>query len=187
MGLFVVIMPLMSNTIENEELIHKSYLFEVHRLQLRTDDGEIIHRDVIRHPGAALVLPVLSDGSIVMIRNYRYAVDQYLWELPCGTLDPGESPLDCAVRELKEETGFTTSNINIKKLAKSFSCPGYADEIVHSYLATDLTRGEQKLEVYEDITVEIMSDAKVRRMVADNEVTDAKSIAALSIYWLQKG
>ncbi len=173
----------MSNTIETQELIHKSYLFEVHRLGLRTDDGEIIHRDVIRHPGAAIVLPVLGDGSIVMIRNYRYAVGGYLWELPCGTLEPDEPPLDCAVRELKEETGFTASNI--KKLGKSFSCPGYADEIVYSYLATGLTRGEQKLEVYEDITVEIMSDAKVRRMVADNEITDAKSIAALSIYWLQ--
>jgi len=179
----MVIMPRMSNTIENEELIHKSYLFEVHRLTLRTDDGEIIHRDAVRHPGAVLVLPILPDGSIVMIRNYRYAVDQYLWELPCGTLDPGESTLDCAVRELKEETGFTTSNI--KQLAKSFSCPGYADEIVYSYLATDLTCGAQELEDYEDITVEIMSDEKVRRMVADNEITDAKSIAALSVYWLQ--
>jgi len=174
----------MSNTIENEELIHKSYLFEVHRLQLRTDDGEIIHRDAIRHPGAAIVVPVLSDGSIVMIRNYRYAVDQYLWELPCGTLGAGESPLDCAVRELKEETGFITSNI--KQLGKTFSCPGYADEIIYSYIACDLTRGTQELEAYEDITVEIMSDSKVRRMVADNEITDAKSIAALSIYWLKK-
>ena len=71
----MVIMSRMSNTIENEELIHKSYLFKVHRLQLRTDGGEIIHRDVVRHPGAVLILPVLEDGSIVMIRNYRYAVD----------------------------------------------------------------------------------------------------------------
>ena len=179
----MVIMPRMSNRIENEELIHKSYLFEVHRLQLRTDGGDIIHRDVVRHPGAALVLPVLPDGSIVMIRNYRYAANGYLWELPCGTLDNGEDPLDCAVRELKEETGFTTSKI--KQLAKTFSCPGYADEIVYSYLATELTRGQQELEAYEDITVEIMSDEKVRRMVADNEITDAKSIAALSVYWLQ--
>ena len=177
-------MPRMSNTIENEELIHKSYLFEVHRLQLRTDGEEIIHRDVIRHPGAALVLPVLADGSIVMIRNYRYAVEQYLWELPCGTLGAGEDPMDCAVRELKEETGFTTSNI--KPLGNSLSFPGYGDEIIYSYLATDLTRGAQELEAYEDITVEIMSDETVRRMVSDNEITDAKSIAALSVYWLQK-
>jgi ADP-ribose pyrophosphatase len=174
----------MPNTIEKQELIHKSYLFEVHHLTLRTDDGEIIHRDVIRHPGAVLVLPILPDGSIVMIRNYRYAVGRYLWELPCGTLEPDESPLDCAVRELKEETGYTTSNI--KPLGETFSFPGYGDETIYSYLATDLTQGEQELEKYEDIAVEIMSDAKVRRMVADNEITDAKSIAALSVYWLHK-
>ena len=129
------------------------------------------------------MLPVLPDGSIAMIRNFRYAVGQYLWELPCGTLDPGEPPLDCAVRELKEETGFTASNI--KPLGKSLSCPGYSDETIFSFLATGLTRGAQELEVYEDITVEIVSDEKVKRMVADNEITDAKSIAALSVYWLQ--
>ena len=118
-----------------------------------------------------------------MIRNYRYAPGEYLLELPCGTLEAGEDPLDCAVRELKEETGVTTSDI--KPLGQTFSCPGYTDEIVYSYLAVGLTRGTQQLETYEDITVEIMSDTKVRQMVADNEITDAKSIAALSIYWLQ--
>ncbi|MCK5113921.1 MAG: NUDIX hydrolase [Phycisphaerae bacterium] len=176
----------MANKIENESLIHKSYLFEVRRLQLRTSAGEVIHRDVVRHPGAAIVVPVLDDGSIVMIHNYRYAADGYLWELPCGTLDNGEDPLDCAVRELKEETGYSAPKSNFTKLGKSFSCPGYDDEIVHSYLATGLTHGAQQLEDYEDITVEVMSDAKVRRMIADSEIVDAKSIAALTVYWLQQ-
>ncbi|MBN1554909.1 MAG: NUDIX hydrolase [Phycisphaerae bacterium] len=173
----------MSRKILNNTLVHRSYLFEVRRLRLQLPDGREIDRDLVKHPGAALVLPVLEDGSIVMIRNYRYAAAGYLWELPCGTLEDGEEPEACAVRELTEESGYTAGRI--EKLGQFYSCPGYNDEIIHAFLATDLTKGEQNLEGYEDISVEIRSDTQVRRMAADNEITDGKTLATLSMYWMK--
>ncbi len=165
-------------------MIHKSYLFEVRRLQLGLPNGETIHRDLIRHPGAALVLPVLADGSIVIIRNDRYAVGKALWELPCGTLEDGEAPEICAARELAEESGYTAGRL--VKLGEFYSCPGYNDEIIHAYLADDLKEGEQHLEGYEEISVAVLPDAQVRRMAAENEIEDGKTLAALGMYWLQK-
>jgi ADP-ribose pyrophosphatase len=173
----------MSQKILNNTLVHRSYLFEVQRLGLQLPDGREIQRDLIHHRGAALILPVLADGSIVMIRNYRYAAEGYLWELPCGTLDEGETPDACAARELAEESGYTAGRM--EKLGRFYSCPGYSDEIIHAYLATDLTRGEQNLEGYEDITVEILPDKDVRRMAATNEITDGKTLATLVMYWIK--
>ncbi|MBN1942593.1 MAG: NUDIX hydrolase [Phycisphaerae bacterium] len=168
----------------NNVLVHRSYLFEVRRLRLQLPDGREYDRDLIHHRGAALVLPVLADGSIVMIRNYRFAAGGYLWELPCGTVDEGETPEVCAARELAEESGYTAGRI--EKLGQFYSCPGYSNEIIHAYLATDLTAGEQHLEGYEDILVEVLSDKKVRRMAAENEITDGKTLATLGMYWIKK-
>ena len=174
----------MSHKILQKTLVHRSYLFEVQRLTLQLPDGTRIERDLICHRGAALVLPVLEDGSIVMIRNYRYAAAGYLWELPCGTLEEGEDITVCAARELAEESGYTAEKI--EKLGEFYSCPGYSNEIIYAYLATGLTKGDQNLEGYEDITVEVLSDADVRRMVAANEIHDAKTLATLGMYWTQK-
>ncbi|MCD4825688.1 MAG: NUDIX hydrolase [Phycisphaerae bacterium] len=174
----------MTYEIQKDELIHRSYLFDVRRLDLRAPGGETIQRDMIRHPGAALVLPVLDDGSIVMIRNYRYPAGAVIWELPCGTLDDGEEPLACAVRELTEESGYTATQW--EKLGAFYSCPGYNDEVIHAYLARDLTAGPQELESYEDISVEVLPDAKVRQMAANNEIADAKTLAVLNIYWVKQ-
>ena len=174
----------MYDKLEHDELIHESFLFQVHRLKFRTSEGKSVLRDLVKHNGAALILPVLTDGSIVMIRNYRYAFEQYLWELPCGTLEDGEDPAICAARELTEETGYTAGRM--EKLGSYCSCPGYSDEVIHAFLATDLNSGPQALDDHEDITVEIMPDQKVQRMVADNQITDGKTIAALSLYWLRK-
>ncbi len=175
----------MYDKLEHDELIHESFLFQVHRLQFRTSEGKSVLRDLVKHNGAALILPVLADGSIVMIRNYRYAFERYLWELPCGTLEDGEDPVICAARELTEETGYTAGRM--EKLGSYCSCPGYSNEVIHAFLATDLSSGRQVLDDHEDITIEITPDQKVRRMVADNQITDGKTIAALSLYWLKTG
>lgn len=171
----------MLQKILNKTLVHRSYLFEVQRLTLQLPDGKQMDRDLIHHRGAALVLPVLMDGSIVMIRNYRYAAAGYLWELPCGTLEEGEEIAVCAARELAEESGYTAGRI--EKLGEFYSCPGYSDEVIHAFLATDLTKGEQNLEGYEDITVEVLLDAEVRRMAAADEIHDGKTLATLGVYW----
>ena len=174
----------MNAKVQHRELVYEGRIAKGYKVTLRMDDGLIVQRDLFCFGGAAVILPVLDDGSIVMIRNYRFAVDELLLELPAGMLEPGEDPLDGARRELAEETGCTAATM--EKLGAYFTGPGSTDEHMHAYLATGLTRGEQNLENYERITVEVYPESEVRRMVADGTIHDGKTIAALGLYWLRK-
>ena len=165
-----------------DELLFCGRIVSLHKVQLRMDDGELIDRELLRYPGAAVVLPVLGDGSIVLIRQYRFAVGQTIYELPAGTLEKGEDPAVCAARELTEETGYTASSI--VRLGGCYSAPGSSDEYIHSFLATGLTVGNQALERHEEIGVEVVLDAQARRMVLDGTIRDAKTVATLALYWL---
>jgi len=175
----------MTNCFAYDEVVYRGKVATVHRVGLRMRDGEVVPRDFIHHSGAAVVLPVLENGDIVLIRNYRFAVDEHLLELPAGILEDGENPLACAARELKEETGYTAGQI--EQLCWFYSTPGCTDEVIHAYLATRLTDGAQKLDRYEDITVEILPDDEARKMVFDGRIHDGKTVAALATYWLTKG
>ena len=168
-----------------DELVFDGKVVKAHRVGLRMDDGEVRERDFLRYPGAAVVLPVLDDGSIVLIRNYRFAVEETLYELPAGLVEHGEAPIDCAARELAEETGYVAGRI--EPLAWFYSGPGTADERMDTFLATELRDGRQNLEPYERITVEVVGEDAVRRMLADGTIHDAKTIAALGLYWLKEG
>jgi ADP-ribose pyrophosphatase len=174
----------MSAEFEYRELVFDGKVAKGYRVGLRMDDGKVVQRDLFCYGGAAVILPVLDDGSIVMIRNYRFAIDEHLLELPAGMLEKGEDPLLAAERELAEETGYTAGKI--EKLGAFYTGPGTTDENMHAYLATGLTRGEQNLEIHERITVEVYPDSQVRRMIADGSLHDGKSIAALAMYWLRK-
>ncbi|MGB2820642.1 MAG: NUDIX hydrolase [Phycisphaerae bacterium] len=175
----------MSDRFEHNDLIFEGRVAKVYRVALRMPDGQVVQRDLIRYPGAAVILPALQDGSIVLIRNYRFAVDETLYELPAGMLEPDEDPEVCAARELTEETGYTAGTI--EKLGQFFTGPGTCDEVMHAFLATELTDGPQDLEAYEQIEVDVRPDAEVRAMVADGRIHDAKTIAALGLYWLRCG
>ena len=175
----------MDDRFEYDELVFDGLIAKVHKVGLRMDDGRVVRRDLIHYPGAAIVLPVRDDGSIVLIRNDRFAVKERLYEVAAGVLEEGEDPADCAARELREETGYTAGRI--EKLGRFCSTPGTTDEFLHAYLATELTDGEQDLETYERITVEVLPDEKVREMVSDGTIHDAKTLAALLLYWLRKG
>ncbi|MCE5325545.1 MAG: NUDIX hydrolase [Planctomycetaceae bacterium] len=169
---------------ESKTLVYKGRVAAAYKVTLRMDDGSIVERDFVHYGGAAVILPVLDDGSIAMIRNQRFAVDEDLLELPAGMLDEGENPDLCAARELTEETGYVAGRV--EKLGQFFTGPGTTDEVMHAYLATGLTAGPQNLEQYERITVEVYSDAAVRQMVRDGTLHDGKSIAALALYWLKR-
>ena len=157
---------------------------KAYRVGVRMPDGKLVQRDFIRYAGAAVILPVLADGSIVLIENYRFAVEEHLLELPAGMLEPDEPPELCAARELTEETGYTAGRI--EKLGWFYTGPGTCNETMHVFLATDLTEGEQALEVYERIEVRVTPVPDVRAMIADGRIHDAKTIAALSLYRLRE-
>ena len=170
---------------EYDELMFDGMIAKCHRVGVKMPDGKVVPRDLIRYPGASLALPVLDDGGIVLIRNRRFAVDEDLWELPCGVLEAGEDPGACAARELTEETGYSAGRVD--RLGQFYTGPGTTDEVMHCYLATELTDGRQELERYEQIVVEVTPDAKVREMVTGGTIHDGKTIAALGMYWLSKG
>ena len=174
----------MDNRIENRLLVYEGSVTDGYFVDVRMPNGTLVRRDLIHFGGAAVILPVLDDGSIVLIRNYRFAVDEVLWELPAGGVADGEDPARAAARELAEETGYSAGDI--VKLGEFYSCPGAADEKLHAFLATDLVPGEQNLETYEEISVEVCTEHAVRNMVADGTIHDAKTIATLSLYWLGK-
>ena len=164
------------------ELVYSGAICRVRRVGLEMDSGEVVPRDLIELADAVVIVPVLADGSLVLIRNERFAVGEELWEFPAGKLDEGEAPEACAARELAEETGCTAGRL--ERLGGFYSCPGAVTEYLHVFLATELTRGRQSLEGYERIRVEVVAPGRLERMIAAGEMHDAKSIAAYGLWRL---
>jgi ADP-ribose pyrophosphatase len=140
-------------------------------------NGVTKDREVVRHPGAAAMVPLLDDGNVVLVKQYRHAVNNYLWEIPAGTLEPHEEPVACAERELIEETGYEAKDFD--KLTEILPAPGYTDEHIHIFLATGLTLGEQRLEDDEVLTVQPTPFDKAIEMIKTGEIQDAKTIVGL--------
>lgn len=157
--------------------LHQGRVFELYSEKLTTDTGKTFSVEVIRHPGAAAIVPVNADGTILLLSQYRHAVGGRIWEIPAGTLDPGETPEVCARRELVEETGFSASSW--KKLGEITPVPGYSDERIHLYLATDLTAAAQSLDENEILDVHRFSLDEAIDMVHTGRIQDAKSICGL--------
>ena len=150
--------------------------------QVRFPDGSIGELEMIRHPGASAVVPFLSDPArpdpqILLIRQYRYAADGYLYEIPAGRLDAGEDPAVCARRELKEETGCTAERV--EHLYTLFTTPGFTDERIHLFMAVGLTRGETGHEADEFMEIETVALSKALAMVEAGEIQDAKTALGL--------
>jgi ADP-ribose pyrophosphatase len=151
----------------------------------QTSSGRVRKREVVLHPGAVIILPILDDGRIVMIRNRRHTVHETLLELPAGTLerDAGgmaEDPLACAARELTEETGYRAAKV--APFGWFYTSPGILTEKMYAFVATGLTAGPQALEDSEQIEVAVMRPEEVRRDIQENRIVDAKSIATLLKY-----
>jgi ADP-ribose pyrophosphatase len=152
---------------------------ELHRLE--NEETEKRHtREVAVHPGAVVVLGILDDGRIVLIRNYRWAVGQYLLELPAGTLEKGEDPINCAGRELLEETGYLAARL--KPLLTFFTSPGILSEKMYAFTAYDLQHSGSALEEGEDIQVHPVALEEALDMIRHGQIQDAKTIAALLFY-----
>ncbi len=143
-------------------------------------DGRLADFEMVRHPGGAAVLPLLSDGRVVLIRQYRPAGGGMVWEIPAGRLEPGESPENCVLRELQEEIGYRAGRI--EKLGEMLTAVGFCDEVVHLYVARDLTPVERALEPDEYIEVVPVCLAEALRMLARGEIPDGKTQLSLLLF-----
>ncbi len=145
---------------------------------VRFPDGTEGELEMVRHPGASAIVPFLSDPAgpdpqLLLIKQYRYAALEYLYEIPAGRLEPGEPPEVCASRELQEETGCTAGTL--QHMHTMFTTPGFTDEKIHLFLAYDLTRGEANREADEFISVEVVPLTKALDMIRDGQIKDAKT------------
>ena len=169
--------------IEKEKLLERRAAYEGRMLHVYSDRVEIggreTTREVVLHPGACAVIPVTDDGAVLFVRQYRYAVEEALLEIPAGKIDPGEAPDVCAARELTEETGFRAGSL--RKLGAVYTTPGFCNETIHLYLADGLIPAHQHLDADEYLDVVKVPLADVRRMIEAGELHDAKTLAAFAI------
>jgi len=149
--------------------------------EVRFPDGSTGTLEMIRHPGASPVVPLLGDPGddpeVLLIRQYRYAADQFLYEIPAGRLDPGETPADCARRELQEETGFTAERV--EHVFTMYTTPGFTDEKIHLFVATGLVAGQAHREADEFMELVPTRLSRALSMVEQGEIQDAKTALAL--------
>jgi ADP-ribose pyrophosphatase len=163
------------------EMIYKGRVFGVRRDEVLEPGGIRTIREVITHPGSVVVLPVLPDGRILMIRQYRHATRQFLWELVAGRIDEGESIRKAAERELIEETGYRAKRMCL--FLDVFPTPGFLAERMYVLLATGLSVGQAQPEEDERITVKTFARRQLEQMIRENKLRDAKSIAGLLYYF----
>jgi ADP-ribose pyrophosphatase len=168
-------------------MIKTIYTGRVVTLNLETvalPNGLSVELEVVRHPGAAAIVPMKDEGTVVLIRQYRLAADGYIYEIPAGKLNPGEDPTDCATRELEEEIGYRAERVD--KLATFFTAPGFTDEIMHLYVANNLVRGTQHLDRDEVLEVVEMPLETAMTHIHDGTIRDAKTIVGLQWIYLQR-
>jgi ADP-ribose pyrophosphatase len=165
------------------EIKESKIIYSGRVVRLRIDylkDRKIKIREVVEHPGAVAILPVISRDRILLINQYRYPVGEWILEVPAGTIKDGESPDECALRELEEETGYKARIL--KKMLTIYPSPGYSTESIHIYVASGLEKSTQKLEEDEELTIiEMDVDEAIEELMKRNEV-DGKTFLALLYY-----
>ena len=164
--------------ITKETTVSSDLIYTGKTIQLRVDTVEVPNkgyqkREIIEHNGAVAIVAITEDNKIVLVKQYRKAIEQFLYELPAGKVEIGETPLDCAIRELKEETGYSVDSL--KLIHKYYTTPGFSNQLVFIYLAKGLTPGESKLDEDEFLEVHEIDKDEVYNMIARNEIEDAKT------------
>ena len=165
-----------------EKQVETKTVYEGLIVNIRSDIAEIsngkrVPREVVEHPGGVGIVPVTDDGKVLMVRQYRYPMEEELLEIPAGKLEIGENPLDCAVRELYEETGCTAGRI--VDLGATYPSPGFCKETLFLYLALDLQQGEMHLDEDELLSLEPVGIDELIGKIMANELPDAKSIIGI--------
>lgn len=158
---------------------YRGKIINVSRDRVRLPNGRVSTLENIEHGPSTAIVPIMPDGRILLIRQFRYAARGYILEIPAGVLNPEESPEACARRELEEETGYVPGKM--KSLGAFMLAPGYCDEVIHIFLATDLTPGRQALEGSEVIELSPLALEEVEDMIRTGAITDAKTV--IGVLW----
>jgi ADP-ribose pyrophosphatase len=160
----------------SSETVYQARVFNIVKAQIRENDN-VYEREIISHPGSAVIVPVLPDKTIALVKQYRHPAGKQMLELPAGTLEKGETLEECAFREVEEETGMKAGKI--EKLTEFFVSPGFLDEKMHVFLATELTKSVQNLDEDEFINVHKITFPEAFEKIRKNEFEDAKTIIGL--------
>jgi ADP-ribose pyrophosphatase len=173
----------LEKTLESKT-VYKGRIINLRLDSVVLENGNTALREVVEHPGAVGIVALKDNGDIVMVKQYRKAADQMLLELPAGKLEQGEDPADCAARELTEETGYVAANL--RYLVSFYTSPGFSNEVMHMFLATGLSQGENDPDDDEMVeTVEISRDRAVD-MILKGEIKDGKTIAGILLLGIVK-
>jgi ADP-ribose pyrophosphatase len=176
----------MTIKVNSSATLYQGRVFELLKENVTLDNGVTIDLDVINHPGASAIIPFPHKDAVTMIKQYRHAVRDIIWEIPAGTLDPHESPLECAKRELIEETGFSA---NVwEKIGEIIPVPGYSNERIHIFLAADLMPAQQNLDKDEVLDVHEVALNTAIEMIYEGKIRDSKTICGLfmATKWLRE-
>ena len=176
----------MNAKINNRLTVYEGKVYSLIKENVTLETGITTDVEFIEHPGATAIIPVVNKTRIILLKQYRHALRKHIWEIPAGTIDPQESALNCAKRELIEETGFSAEQWQI--LAKITPVPGYSDERIHVFLARGLQPAESNLDKDEIIQVHEVECEEAFHMIRRGEIQDAKSIAGLflAFEWLKE-
>lgn len=161
----------------NSEVVFSGNLLTVCRDSVRLPNQAQATREYVVHPGASAVVPIRDDGKIIMVRQYRYPLGKEVLEIPAGKLDSGETPQQCVIRELAEETGYQAAEIT--HLSSIYTTPGFTNEVIHLYVARQLTATKQHLDEDEFLAVEAYTPAELKALLQSGELADAKTVLAL--------
>ncbi len=168
-----------SETIIDSREVWRGSFLTAEDVTVTLPNGKEAHRDVIRHPGAVGIIAIDDEGRLLLVEQYRVAVDLVSLEIPAGKLDPGEKPLDCAKRELSEETGYEADTW--EHLTTTATSIGFSDELMHLYLATDLCKGESHPDEDEFVRVGLYELEEVRELMETTQRVDSKTVIALLV------
>ncbi len=163
--------------------IYKGRIVNLNLETVTLPNGVTVELEVIHHPGAAAVVPLKDDRTVILIRQYRHATGGYLYEIPAGKLHPGEDPHDCAARELEEEIGYQAGQLD--HVTSAYTTPGFTDEVIHIYKATQLRPGKQNLGKDEVLAIAEFPLEKTITLIRDGVIQDAKTIVGLQCVYLQ--
>jgi len=170
-------------TVLTHEEIYRGRIFTVVRDRVRLPNGYEASLEVVRHPGSVVLIPMPDPARVILVRQYRYAVDKWVWELAAGSLKPGEDPALGAARECEEETGLAPARVEL--VGGFYPTPGYCDELMHFFRLTELTAPDPEHaaqpDADEDLRTETFTLDAVRAMIRSGEIVDLKTVAGLTL------